>query len=175
MSTTSPLSHISKPSFDDIYMDLAVNLSKKSHCVKAKVGAVLTKDTRIISLGYNGPPAGTHNCDIEWPETGCPRDSKGSCSLALHAEQNAILYAAKNNVPIEGSTLYVTLSPCISCARIIFTTGIKKVIYLNSYAAFKGIGVDEGVEFLRKFGVEVVRYVFPGEKEINNGPVTEKI
>jgi dCMP deaminase len=166
MSTTVPLSQLSKPSFDDIYMDLAVNLSKKSHCVKAKVGAVLTKDTRIISLGYNGPPAGTHNCDIEWPETGCPRDSKGSCSLALHAEQNAILYAAKNNVPIEGCTLYVTLSPCISCARIIFTTGIKRVIYLHSYAAFKGIGTDEGVDFLRKFGVEVDRYVFPGEKEI---------
>jgi dCMP deaminase len=162
----SPIMHIDNPSFDDIYMDLAVNLSKKSHCVKAKVGAVLTKDTRIISLGYNGPPAGTHNCDQEWPETGCPRDSKGSCSLALHAEQNAILYAAKNNVPIEGTTLYVTLSPCISCARIIFTTGIKRVIFLHSYAKFKGIPVDEGVEFLRKFGVEVTRYAVPGEKEV---------
>lgn len=150
-----------KPSFDDIYMDLAVNLSKKSHCVKAKVGAVLTKETRIISLGYNGPPAGTHNCDEEWPEKGCPRDSKGSCSLALHAEQNAILYAAKNNVPIEGTTLYVTLSPCIACARIIYTTKIKKVIFLDSYAEFKGIATDEGVEFLRKFGVEVVRYTPP--------------
>ena len=157
-SITSPGIKIAKPSFDDIYMDLAVNLSKKSHCVKAKVGAVLTKDTRIVSLGYNGPPAGTHNCDEEWPDQGCPRDSKGSCSLALHAEQNAILYAAKNNVSIEGSTLYVTLSPCISCARIIFTTGIKRVIYLNSYAEFKGIPSDEGVDFLRKFGVEVERY-----------------
>lgn len=148
-----------RPSFDDIYMDLASSLAKRSHCVKAQVGAVLTKDTRIISLGYNGPPAGTHNCDIEWPETGCPRDSKGSCSLALHAEQNAILYAAKNNVPIENCTLYVTLSPCIACARIIYTTGIKKVIFLNSYAAYKGIEVDEGVEFLRKFGVEVLKYI----------------
>jgi hypothetical protein len=84
-----------KPSFDEIYMDLAEKLALRSHCVKAQVGAVLTKDTRIVSLGYNGPPAGTHNCDIEWPETGCPRDSKGSCSLALHAEQNAILYVCK--------------------------------------------------------------------------------
>src|ERR1035437_3318712 len=91
-----------RPSFDEIYMELAENLGLRSHCVKAKVGAVLTKDTRIISLGYNGTPAGTHNCDIEWPEVGCPRDSKGSCSLALHAEMNAILYASKNNVPIEG-------------------------------------------------------------------------
>ncbi len=147
-----------KPSFDDIYMELAGNLAKRSHCVKAQVGAVLTKDTRIVSLGYNGPPAGTHNCDEVWPETGCPRDSKGSCSLALHAEQNAILYASKNNVSIEGSTLYVTLSPCIACARVIFTTGIRRVYYLNSYADFKGLKSDEGVDFLKKFGVEVIRY-----------------
>ena len=147
-----------KPSFDDIYMELAENLSKKSHCVKAQVGAVVTKDTRIISLGYNGPPAGTHNCDEEWPQEGCPRDSKGSCSLALHAEQNAILYAANNHVTMQGSTLYVTLSPCIACARVIYTVGIKKVYYKNSYAEFKGIPTDEGVESLKKFGVEVLRY-----------------
>ena len=149
---------MSKRSFDEIYMELAENLATRSHCVKAKVGAVLTKDTRIISLGYNGPPAGTHNCDEVWPADGCPRDSKGSCSLALHAEQNAILYAAKSNIAIEGSTLYVTLSPCIACARVIFTIGIKKVYYLNSYADFKGLKHDEGVDFLKKFGVEVERY-----------------
>src|SRR5690349_25070706 len=114
-----------RPTFDEIYMELAQNLSRKSHCVKAKVGAVLTKDTRIVSLGYNGPPAGTHNCDEEWPETGCPRSSNGTCSLALHAEENAILYAAKNKIPLEEATLYVTLSPCLSCARIIYTTGIR--------------------------------------------------
>jgi dCMP deaminase len=147
-----------KPSFDEIYMDLAEKLALRSHCVKAQVGAVLTKDTRIVSLGYNGPPAGTHNCDHEWPEHGCPRDSKGSCSLALHAEQNAILYATKNNVSVQDSTLYVTLSPCISCARVIYTTGIKRVFYKNSYAAFKGLPTDEGVDFLRRFGVEVIHY-----------------
>jgi len=149
---------MSKPSFDVIYMELAQKLAQRSHCVKMHVGAVLTKDTRIVSLGYNGPPAGTHNCDIEWPEEGCPRDSKGSCSLALHAEQNAILYASKNNVSVEGSTLYITLSPCIACARIIFTTGIRKVIYLNSYAEYKKIPSDEGVDFLKKFGVDVVKF-----------------
>lgn len=147
-----------KPSFDEIYMELAEKLALRSHCVKAKVGAVLTKDTRIVSLGYNGPPAGTHNCDQEWPETGCARDSKGSCSLALHAEQNAILYATKNNISIQDTTLYITLSPCIACARVIFTTGIKKVFYKDSYAAFKGLPNDEGVEFLRRFGVEVFQY-----------------
>jgi dCMP deaminase len=147
-----------KPSFDEIYMELAEKLAMRSHCVKAQVGAVLTKDTRIVSLGYNGPPEGTHNCDEEWPETGCARDSKGSCSLALHAEQNAILYATKNNVSMQDATLYVTLSPCIACARVIFTTGIKKVFFKNSYANFKGLQNDEGVDFLRRFGVEVIQY-----------------
>jgi dCMP deaminase len=147
-----------KPSFDEIYMELAEKLALRSHCVKAQVGAVLTKETRIVSLGYNGPPAGTHNCDEVWPEEGCPRDSKGSCSLALHAEQNAILYATRNNVSMEGATLYVTLSPCIACARVIFTTGIKKVFYKHSYASFKGLPSDEGVDFLRRFGVDVIEY-----------------
>lgn len=146
------------PTFDDIYMELAQNLARKSHCVKAQVGAVIAKDTRIVSLGYNGPPAGTHNCDEEWPEGGCERSMKGGCSLALHAEENAILYAAKNKVDLGGSTLYVTLSPCLSCARMIYTTGIKKVWYLNSYAQYKGYKLDEGVEFLNKFGVQVLKY-----------------
>ncbi|WP_373515846.1 cytidine/deoxycytidylate deaminase family protein [Persicitalea sp.] len=147
-----------KPNFDDIYMELAINLAKRSHCIKAQVGAVLARDTRIISIGYNGPPAETHNCDEEFPLTGCPRDSKGSCSLALHAEQNAILYAVKNGSKIEGSTLYVTLAPCISCARVIYTMKISKVIFMDSYAAYKGIGVEEGAEFLKTFGVEVEQY-----------------
>ena len=149
---------MSKLAFDDIYMELAVNLANRSHCIKRHVGAVLTKETRIISIGYNGPPSGTHNCDDEWPEEGCARDSKGGCSLAIHAEQNAILYAVKNKTSVEGATIYVTLAPCLSCARIIYTMGIKKVIYLNSYAAYKGIENDEGVDFLEKFGVEVERY-----------------
>lgn len=147
-----------KPEFDDIFMELAVNLAKRSHCIKKHVGAVLTKETRIISIGYNGPPAGTHNCDVEFPDKGCARDSKGSCSLALHAEQNAILYAVKNNTSVEGSTLYVTLSPCLACSRIIFSMGISKVVYLFSYAEYKGIASDEGVDFLRKFGVQVEKY-----------------
>jgi dCMP deaminase len=147
-----------RPDFDDIYMELAVNLARRSHCIKRHVGAVLTKDTRIISIGYNGPPSGTHNCDEKWPDTGCPRDSKGGCSLAIHAEQNAILYAVKNKTSVEGATLYVTLSPCLACARIIYSMGIQKVVYLNSYAEFKGIPSDEGVDFLTMFGIEVRRY-----------------
>ena len=109
-----------KPSFNDIYMELAEKLALRSHCVKAQVGAVLTKDTRIISLGYNGPPAGTHNCDVEFPVVGCPRDSKGSCSLALHAEQNAILYAAKNGVSMENATLYDIISLHFMCKSYLY-------------------------------------------------------
>ncbi|WP_194776923.1 deoxycytidylate deaminase [Pararhodonellum marinum] len=149
---------MSRPDFEDIFMELAVNLAKRSHCIKKHVGAVLTKETRIISIGYNGPPSGTHNCDEEFPENGCSRDSKGSCSLAIHAEQNAILYAVKNNASVEGSTLFVTLAPCLACARIIFSIGIVRVVYLFSYAEYKGIPNDEGVDFLRKFGVEVEKY-----------------
>ena len=146
-----------KPGFDEIFMNLALDLAKRSHCVKAQVGAVLTKDTRIISIGYNGPPAGTHNCDEEWPNTGCARDAKGSCSLALHAEENAILYAVKNGTRLEGATLYTTLSPCLPCARLIFSAGIKRVYFQKSYAEYKGLPFDEGVEFLNRFGVTAAK------------------
>lgn len=149
----SKINKMIRPGFDEIFMNLAIDLAKRSHCVKAQVGAVLAKDTRIISIGYNGPPAGTHNCDEEWPESGCPRDSKNSCSLALHAEENAILYAVRNGALLEGSTLYTTLSPCISCARLIFSSGIKRVYYKYSYAEYKGLNSDEGVDFLNRFGV----------------------
>lgn len=149
---------LKKPSFDEIFMKLAIDLSKRSHCVKAHVGAVLTKDTRIISIGYNGPPAGTHNCDEEFPETGCPRDSRNSCSLAIHAEQNAILYAIKQGTSLEGATLYVTLSPCLACARLIYSSGIKTVYFNASYATYKGLPSDEGVDFLNKFGIKTALF-----------------
>lgn len=147
-----------RPDFDKIFMELAINIARRSHCVKRHVGAVLTKDTRIISIGYNGPPAETHNCDEEWPETGCERDSKGSCSLALHAEQNALMYAVKNSTNVQGSTIYITLTPCIACARMLLSAGINRVIYLNSYAEYKGIAKDEGIDFLEKFGVETKKF-----------------
>ncbi|MCS6821826.1 MAG: dCMP deaminase family protein [Microscillaceae bacterium] len=147
-----------KMSFDKIFMNLARDLATRSHCVKIQVGAVLAKDTRIISIGYNGPPPKTHNCDEDFPLTGCPRDSRGSCSLALHAEENAILYAVKNGANLKGATLYVTLSPCLPCARIIYSMEIAKVVYLNSYAEYKQLPTDEGLDFLQKFGVEVVKY-----------------
>ena len=175
LTTDTPVTH-TRPRFDDIFMELAVNLAKRSHCIKAQVGAVLTRDTRIISIGYNGPPAGTHNCDEEFPGVGCPRDSKGSCSLALHAEENAILYATKNGSEVEGATIYVTLSPCIACARIIYSMKIARVIFLHSYAEYKGIGSDEGVDFLRRFGVNVERYApGTGVTLLSEPPMSKKL
>ena len=156
MTTTSPT--MSKPSFDQIYMTLALGLAQRSHCIKRKVGAVITKDTRVIATGYNGPAQGTHNCDEEWPTQGCPPSMRGGCSLALHAEQNAILFALKNKVDLRGSTLYLTLSPCLPCARIIFSAGVVKVVYQDSYAHFKGLDVEEGLDFLNKLGIEVIQY-----------------
>lgn len=157
-----------RPAFDDIYMDLAQSLARRSHCIRKQVGAVLAKESRIISVGYNGPPANTHNCDLEFHETGCALDRKGSCSLSIHAEENAILYAAKNGSSVEGATIYVTLAPCLACARIIFTMGIKKVIYANSYAEFKQMAFEEGVEFLKRFGVEVVQHGVTRESDIQS-------
>jgi dCMP deaminase len=87
-----------------------------------------------------------------------PAIRKADVPLAIHAEQNAILYAVKNKTDVEGATLYITLSPCLACARIIYSTGIRRVLYLNSYAEHKGLDLDEGVEFLKKFGVTVERY-----------------
>jgi len=152
---------MSKLSFDKIYMDLAWKLAQRSHCIKRKVGAVITKDTRAIATGYNGPAQGTHNCDEEWPEQGCPRSLRGGCSLALHAEQNAIIFALKNKVDLQGSTLYITLSPCLPCARMIFSAGIVKVFYHTSYAELKGLDVEEGIQFLEKLGVQVTHYTEP--------------
>lgn len=149
---------INRPSFDEIFIELAKTIAKRSHCVRAQVGAVLTKETRIISIGYNGPPSGTYNCDEVWPGRGCPEQIKGGCSLAIHAEQNAILYASKQHVSLKDTTLYVTLSPCLPCARIIYSVGVTTVIYINSYAEYKGLVHDEGLEFLETFGVKVKKY-----------------
>ncbi len=147
-------------------MQLAVQVALRSHCVRKRVGAVLAKDTRVISLGYNGPPAGTVNCDQDdhcIQVGGCELDRKGSCSLSIHAEQNAILYAAKQQTAIHGATLYCTLAPCLACAKVIYAMGIARVFYQESYAAYKkesrgDIISEEGVHFLGRFKVEVQQY-----------------
>jgi dCMP deaminase len=76
----------------------------------------------------------------------------------LHAEENAILYAVKNGANLEGATLYTTLSPCLPCARLIFSAGVKHVFFLKSYAEYKGLPSDEGVDFLNRFGVSAEKF-----------------
>ncbi|MGI2257313.1 deoxycytidylate deaminase [Candidatus Cardinium hertigii] len=158
------------PTFDHLFMSLAIQLAKRSHCVKKKVGVVLTKESRIISTGYNGTPPGTHNCDEIWPKTGCTRSIKGGCALSIHAEQNAILYALTNHINIKNGVLYTTLSPCLPCARIIFSVGIKRVVYKDSYAAYKNLDYEEGLQFLTEFGI--IAEAYHPYKAIDPLPIT---
>ena len=127
---------------DKVFINIAKETSTLSHCVRSKVGAVLVKSGNIISFGYNGTPSGMDNC--------CERDNT-TLSHVIHAECNAILKAAKTGNSIDGSTLYLTLSPCLDCSKLILQSGIKKVVYLTNYRNL------EGVEFLKQF-IEVEQY-----------------
>jgi dCMP deaminase len=124
-----------RPSWECYFMDIARLTSKRSNCIKRKVGAVIVKDNRIVSLGYNGTPVGVKNCF----EGGCDRCSnKGnSCGMnldicmCLHAEENAMLFVNKDI--LMGSSLYVTLFPCVGCSKRIIQCGIKEIIYDEVY------------------------------------------
>lgn len=120
-------------------------LSYSSACVKAKQAAVIVLDDRIISFGYNGPSSKAINC-LDYKDKAqdtCGKDSTGSCLNGIHAEQNAIGFASKSGVSINGATMYITQSPCISCAKLISSTGIKEIIYLEEYR------LDEGLKYLK--------------------------
>jgi dCMP deaminase len=117
-------------------MNITKEVATLSHCVRFKVGAVLVKDDNIISFGYNGTPAGMDNC--------CERDSV-TLPHVIHAECNAILKAAKNGNSVNDSTIYLSLSPCLDCSKLILQSGIKRVVYLTAYRNL------EGVDFLKQF------------------------
>jgi dCMP deaminase len=121
---------------DSVFMNVTKEISTMSHCVRFKVGAVLVKDGNIVSFGYNGTPAGMDN--------GCEKDNV-TVPHVIHGEVNAILKAAKNGVSVNGGTLYLTLSPCLDCSKLILQSGIKRVVYLTPYRNL------EGVEFLKQF------------------------
>jgi dCMP deaminase len=148
-----------RPTFDEIFMNLAISVSEKSHCIRRKVGAVISKENRIISIGYNGPPSKTYNCDEIWPKTGCKEKEFGGCFFAIHAEENAIIYAYKQKSSLKGSTIYSTLSPCLSCAKLIFSAEISKIIYLNLYSDYKSMKKEEGLDFLNEFGVITEKFI----------------
>jgi len=127
--------------FDKAYLRIAREWGKLSHCKRKQVGAVIVKDRMIISDGYNGTPSGFENpCE----------DEEGYTKwYVLHAEANAILKVASSTQSCKGATLYITLSPCKECSKLIYQAGIKRVVYQNGYKD------DSGLKFLEKAGVEI--------------------
>ena len=126
--------------FDLSYLKMAQVWSENSYCVRRKVGALIVKDKMIISDGYNGTPAGFENvCENELGQTK---------SYVLHAEANAITKVARSNNSSEGSTLYVTASPCVECAKLIIQSGIKRVVFGEHYR------ITDGIDLLEKAGIE---------------------
>ena len=127
---------------DTTFINIAKEVGTLSHCTRSKVGAVLVKNGNVISFGYNGTPAGMDNsCE----ENNVTKDE------VIHAEMNAILKAAKSGNAVDGSTLYLSLSPCQNCCKLIIQSGIKRVVYLEGYRDLKPI------EFLSKF-IQVEKY-----------------
>ena len=135
--------------WDDVFSLFITILSYRSSCAKTKQACVLVKDTRIIGLGYNGPRSGGLNCLQDGGEEACGKDLSGSCLNAIHAEQNCIGYAVRNGISTEGCSMYVTMTPCISCAKLIIASGIKEYVYLEEYR------LTEGVDFLRNNNIIV--------------------
>ena len=135
--------------FDRAYMRMAQVWAELSHCNRKKVGALIVKDRKIISDGYNGTPTGFENC--------CEDEENPTKWYVLHAEANAILKIAASTQSCDGATLYVTMSPCRECSKLIHQAGIKRVVYLHGYSD------PEGLDFLRAAGVEIEH--LEGEKE----------
>ncbi|UPQ80750.1 dCMP deaminase family protein [Flavobacterium azooxidireducens] len=127
--------------YDKAYLRIAKEWSRLSYCKRKQVGAIIVKDRMIISDGYNGTPSGFENC--------CEDEDNVTKWYVLHAEANAILKVAGSTQSCEGATLYITLSPCKECSKLIHQSGIKRVVYHASYKD------DSGIQFLLKAGVEV--------------------
>ena len=128
--------------YDRAYLRIAREWGQLSYCKRKKVGAIIVKDRMIISDGYNGTPSGFENC--------C-EDTEGLTKwYVLHAEANAILKVARSTQSCEGATLYITMSPCKDCSKLIHQSGITRVVYQTAYKD------NSGLDFLEKAGVEVV-------------------
>lgn len=117
-----------RPSWDDYFMGITFQVAKRSTCDRARVGATIVKDRRILTTGYNGAPAGLPHCD----EIGHLMIDN-HCVRTLHAEQNAIIQAALHGVSVAGGTIYVTHQPCLTCAKMIINAGIIRVVYAGHY------------------------------------------
>ncbi|NOR60679.1 MAG: cytidine deaminase [Methanosarcinales archaeon] len=141
-----------RPTVDEYFMEIAEVVAKRSTCLRNNVGAVIVRDKRILSTGYNGAPRNLEHClDI-----GCMREQQNIASgtmheicRAVHAEQNAIIQSALHGVSIEDATLYCTHQPCILCAKMIINSKIKRVVFNNNYPD------TEALRFFKSAGVEV--------------------
>ncbi|HEX9078215.1 MAG TPA: cytidine/deoxycytidylate deaminase family protein [Desulfuromonadaceae bacterium] len=125
-----------RPSWDQYFMDITRLVATRSTCLRRQVGAILVKGRNILATGYNGVPSGITHCDVE----GClrvrlnvPSGERHELCRGLHAEQNAIIQAARHGVNIDGATLYCTTMPCIICTKMIINAGITKVVYGEGY------------------------------------------
>lgn len=131
--------------YDKAYLRIAREWGKLSHCERKKVGAVIVKDRMIISDGFNGTPTGFENV--------CEDEEGYTKWYVLHAEANAILKVASSTQSCKGATLYITLSPCKECSKLIHQAGIKRVVYQNGYKD------DSGLKFLEKAGVMIEQII----------------
>lgn len=127
--------------FDTAYLKMAFEWGKLSHCKRKQVGALIVKNRMIISDGYNGTPSGFDNC--------CEDDDGATKWEVLHAEANAILKVAASTQSCKDATLYITLSPCKQCSKLIHQAGIKRVVYANAYKD------NSGLKFLEKAGIQL--------------------
>lgn len=127
---------------DTTLLDMARVLAKRSTCARALVGVVIALDGRVLSTGYNGAPAGIKHC--EHVGSSSPDDATG-CEVAVHAEANAIAFAAKHGVALAGSTLYTTLAPCLRCAQLIINTGVVRVVIGRVYRDHSGARMLESL------------------------------
>ena len=127
--------------YDKAYLRMASEWAKLSYCKRRQVGAIIVKDRMIISDGYNGTPTGYENI--------CEDDEGYTKWYVLHAEANAILKVAASTQSCKGATLYITLSPCKNCSKLIYQAGITRVVYSTAYKDLSG------VDFLEKSGIEV--------------------
>ena len=125
-----------RPSWDEYFMTLADQVASRTTCLRRAVGAVVVKDHRILTTGYNGVPMGMRHCT----EVGCLREKLGVPSgqrqeicRGIHAEQNAIIQAAKYGINISGATIYINTQPCITCAKMLINAGIVEIVYSNPY------------------------------------------
>lgn len=125
-----------RPSWDKYFMNIVDIVSSRSTCVRRKVGALIVKENRILSTGYNGAPMGCIHCEdigCMRKELGVPSGERHELCRAIHAEQNAIVQAAYSGTSINMSTLYVTTQPCVLCAKMSINAGIKKIVFKGDY------------------------------------------